>query len=95
MGGEQMVSFSFPLTGSVCARGRTRLVRDVDRRAGCGTVPSARYSVDGDDVISTGLQIIDCCSRLRSRNCELFRITVASWTDADIKPNCQTMWCVK
>lgn len=91
-GGEQMVSFSFPLTGSVCASGRTCLVHDVDRCAGCGTVSSARYSVDGDDVVSTGLQIIDCCSRLRSRNCELFWITVPPWTDPDIKPNCQTVW---
>ena len=82
-------------TESVCRRGRTCLVCDVDRRAGCGTVSSARYSVDGDDVISTGLQIIDCCSRLRSRNCELFRITVAPWTDPNIKPNSQTMWCMK
>lgn len=90
-----MVGFSFPLTGSACERGRTCLVRDVERRAGCRTVSSAGHSIDGDDVFSTGLQIIDCCSRLRSRNCELFRITVAPWTDPDIKPNCQTMWCMK
>lgn len=94
-GAEQMVSFGLSLTGSVRERGRTCLVRDVDRCAGCGTVSSARYSVDGDDVISTGLQVIDCCGRLSSRNGELFWITVASWTDPDIKPNSQTVWCMK
>lgn len=80
-----MVSFGFPLTRSVCARARTCLVHDVDGRAGSGTVSSACYGVDGDDVISTGLQVIDGCSRLRSRNCELFWATVAPWTDPNIK----------
>lgn len=92
-----MVSFSFPLTMSVCVCvcGRTCLVHDVDRRAGCGTISSARDGVDGDDVIRSGLQIIDCCSRLRSRNRELFWITVAPWADPEIPPNGQTTLCMK
>lgn len=73
---------------TLCARGRTCLVRDVDRRAGRRTVSSAGHGVDGDDVIATGLQIIDCCSRLRSRNGELFRVTVAPWTDSGVKAKC-------
>lgn len=85
---------------SLCMRtsGRTCLVRDVDRCAGCRTVSSAGHSIDGDDVISTRLQIIDCCSRLRSRNSELFGVTVAPWADLDIKANCQNVqsmkWCI-
>lgn len=89
----ETVNVSFPLCA--CARGRTCLVRDVDRRAGCRTVSSAGHSVDGDDVISARLQIIDCCSRLRSRNCELFGVTVAPWADSDIKANCQNVQSMK
>lgn len=89
----ETVNVSFPLCA--CARGRTCLVRDVDRRAGCRTVSSAGHSVDGDDVISARLQIIDCCSRLRSRNCELFGVTVAPWADSDIKANYQNVQSMK
>lgn len=67
---------------TVCVCARTGPVRDVDRRAGRRTVPSAGHGVDGDDVISPGLQIIDRGSRLSSRNSDLFWITVSPWMDS-------------
>lgn len=89
----ETINISLPLCA--CARGRTCRVLDVDRRAGCGTVSSAGHSKDGDGVFSTRFQIIDCCSRLGPRNCELFGVTVAPWANSDIKANSQNVQSMK
>lgn len=60
----------------VCVR--TCLVCDIDWRAGRRAVSSTSHSIDGDDVVSTRLQVLDCGSGLRARHCELLRIAVTS-----------------
>lgn len=66
-----------------CVAVFTCLVCDIDRSAGCRAVSSPSYSVDGDSVVSTWLQVSDCCSGLWARHCELLRITVTSWIKID------------
>lgn len=69
------------LSVCVCVCVRTCLVCDIDWSAGCGAVSSTSHSIDSDDVVSTRLQVSDCGSGLRARDCELLRITVTPWID--------------
>lgn len=61
----------------------TCLVHDIDWSAGGGAVSSTSHSVDGDSVVSTRHQVIDCGGGLRAGHCELLRITVTSWIEND------------
>lgn len=72
---KRWLRFAF---GIMCVCARTCLVRDIDWRAGRRAVSSTGHSVDGDDVVSTRLQVLDCGSGLRARHCELLGITVTS-----------------
>lgn len=76
-----------PLGACVCVHGRTCPVHDVDWSAGCGAVSSTRHSVDGDRVVSAGLQVGDGGSGLSARHCELLGVTMTAWRRNDIVMN--------
>lgn len=61
----------------------TCLMSDVDRNAGCRAISSASHSIDGNGVVGARIQVSDCGSGLRTRDCELLRITVTTWRKSD------------